>query len=101
VRHRDAETLFKRQRDGEQAMVEYTERQEAERRKTERLRALRIAKESEARSRTQDCLGGGVYSLPTRITCIACHLPPHVGIQQSGGTLTSITVNGSASGAGD
>jgi hypothetical protein len=47
--HLDAEKLFQRQRQGEQAMAEYKEQQEAERKKTERLRALRLAKESQSR----------------------------------------------------
>ena len=46
-----AEALFKRKHaeHGQDAMAQYRERQEAERRKTERLRALRLAKENEIR----------------------------------------------------
>jgi hypothetical protein len=44
-----AEALFKRKTsEGHDAMAHYRERQEAERKKTERLRALRLAIEKEA-----------------------------------------------------
>jgi hypothetical protein len=74
-----AEALFKRKHaEREQdAMAQYRERQEAERRNTERLRALRLAKENEIRPKAVNLEPQGAFVSPAAVTLLARAVPSY------------------------